>query len=82
MQQYRKYKHNKSYYLDEVEKSFHDEDEGDEDWEDLLSVARDVTHQEAALKSHHQYYYQYQPKANPDSPHKVFILIIRTKLCG
>lgn len=31
MQQYRKYKRNKSHYLDEFEKSFQDEDEGDED---------------------------------------------------
>lgn len=82
MQQYRKHKHSKSHYLDEFEEGFQDEDEGDENWEDLLSIARDVTHQEAALKSHHHYHYQYQPKANPDSPYKVFKVICRTKLYG
>lgn len=58
-------------YLDQLHERLIDEDEGDEEGEDLLGVARDEADQEAALEGHHQHHQQNEPKADPHATHEV-----------
>lgn len=67
-------------HRDQLGEGLEDEDEGDEEGEDLLCVAGQVAHQEAALTGHHHQHQQDQPEADPDPSHDVFHAIAAAEL--
>lgn len=69
-------------HLDQLGEGLKDEDEGDEEGEDLLSVTGDEADEEAALKGHHQHHQQDEPEANPHTAHDVLQVVTVAELQG